>query len=219
MNTRSDTGFLEKIVNKFTDIIKDFMKRNTISDEDVRDYKRSNLHSWLQYAMIKAGECVRLLAVPEIKLYFTKPLNPQDYGLVNKKMKRHFKRVDVGFHDSNKKLLGISEIFTMDEAHGCLSTLELVKVKLYWLTPRDTLIYAVQNSKQRLEFVIIVVALSKSAKYIAWKTGISKIDSELQKDKNYYRVFKDRWIEFKNELERYVNCSLVIISEDSIEII
>lgn len=107
----------------------------------------------------------------------------------------------------------------MDEAHGCLLTLELAKVKHYWLTPKDALIFAVQNSKQRLEFVIIVVALSKRAKYIPWKTGISEIDSELQKDKNYYRVFKDRWIEFKNELERYVNCSLVIISEDSIEII
>ena len=85
MDIRGDTRFLEKIVNKFTEIIKDFMKRNILSSDNMRDYREINLHSWLQYAMIKAGDCLGLLAVPEIKLGFTTPLNPQKYGLVNKK--------------------------------------------------------------------------------------------------------------------------------------
>jgi len=203
MNDVVNNGrYLEKVVNEFTKIIDEFMEKGILSKEDIRDYKKSNLHSWLQYAMIKAGDRLGLLAVPEIKLDFIEPLK-----LVNKKKKRHFKRVDVGFYDNNKRLLGISEIFTIDGAHACLPTSKFIKI----------LIYTIQNSYNKPEFLILVIALPKRSKYIAWKTGISKIDSELRKNKNYYTVFRDCWIKFKDKLKRYVNCSLIIISEDKPE--
>jgi len=168
------------------------------------------LHSWLQYALIKSGEEEGLLPIPEVKLKFRKPIDYQQYGIYNKKRKRHFSRVDVAFYDNNKSLLGVSEIFTMDQAHGCLPS-----KKLDWLTPRDSLIHMIQYAGVKPKFIILVTTLLKKSSYVPWKTNIKEIDSELTKHRNYYKVFKPCWMEFKKKIK--IENILLIINEDGIE--
>lgn len=207
-------SLLDSIVNRFVKVVEDFRNKNIIKDEDLKYHTKSNLHSWLQYALIKSGEEEGLFAIPEVKLKFTEPIDPQQYGLYNKR-KRHFSRVDVAFYDNNKNLLGVSEIFTMDEAHGCLPTKKLVRADHYWLTPRDSLMHMIQYALPKPKFIILVTILLKKSPYIPWKTKIKEIDLKLTKHKNYYKVFKPCWREFKEKLN--IENSLLIINEDGIE--
>jgi len=209
------------IVEKFIKVVENFRNSQIITNEDLKNHVRSNLHSWLQYALIQAGSEVGLLAVPEIKVRFSEPIDQKNYGLVNKKRKRHFSRVDVAFFDKNKNLTGISEVFTIDEAHGALTTKELAKVNHYWLTPRDSLIHLIQHSAVKPQFVILVTTLLRKASKIAWKIGIKEIDEKLESNRDYYdyyNAFKKYWVKFKDEIERKnVKVSLLILNENGIE--
>jgi hypothetical protein len=165
--------------------------------------------------MIKSGEQEGLFAIPEIKLRFTKPISPKEYGVTTKKRKRHFSKVDIAFYDNSKNLLGVSEIFTIDEAHGSLPSKKLADKGYYWLTPRDSLIHMIQYISPKPKFIILVTTLLKRASRIPWKTKIKKIDLELEKSMNYYEVFKPYWENFKKKIE--IESSLLIINEDGIE--
>ncbi len=208
---------LNNIVNRFTKIVNDFRSKGIIKNEDLQNYTESNLHSWLQYALIKSGVEEGLFAIPEVKLRFSVPIDPLQYGLHNKKRKRHFSKVDVAFYDNNKNLVGISEIFTMDEAHGCLPSKKLAEVGHYWLTPRDSLLHLVEYAIQKPKFIILVtILLKKSTRLIPWKTKIKEIDSKLIEHKNYYEVFKPFWEEITKKI-KIENTLLIINEEDEIE--
>ncbi|RLF43391.1 MAG: hypothetical protein DRN18_00150 [Thermoplasmata archaeon] len=213
--------FLGSLVDRFIGTVNFLMNEKVISTKDLEEYTESNLHSWLQYALIKAGEKEGLFAVPEVKLRFSKPLDPNWYGL-NRKRKRHLSRVDVGFyrfHDESKRreLVGIAEIFTLDEAHGCLPSKKLIENGHYWLTPRDSLSHAVQYAMDQPKFIILVTVLLKMSPHIPWKTKIEEIDSELMRHRNYYKVFKPCWKKFKESL--HLESALLIINEEGIEIV
>jgi hypothetical protein len=197
------------IVDRFIKIVEDFRSKKIIEDGDLRDHARGNLHSWLQYALMKSAEQEGLSAIPETKLRFTEPIDPGNYGVYNKKRKRHFSKVDIAFYDDAKNLHGVSEIFTTDEAHGALPS------KANWVTPRDSLLHLIQYASPRPRFIIIITTLLKKASYIPWPTENEQIDSELKKGKNYYKVFKPYWIKFKEEIQ--LENSLLIINEDGIE--
>ena len=209
-------GYFDNILDKFVKNVEDFKTNAIIGNEDLKRHSESNIHSWLQYLMIRSGEQSGSLAIPEIKLRLTKPIYPTDYGLKQEKRRgRHFNKVDIAFFDYRKTLLGLSEIFTMDEAHGALPSRELAKVGHYWLTPRDSLLHLTQHSLLKLNFIILVVILVKRAPYIAWKTGIKEIDSELESSRNYYQIFKPYWKQFKDKIK--IGNGLLIISEDGTE--
>ncbi|MFB0563288.1 MAG: hypothetical protein ACETWM_18965 [Candidatus Lokiarchaeia archaeon] len=210
-----ENSYINNIVDEFIKKIEDFKNRGIIGDGDLRKHTESNIHSWLQYLMIRSGEQSGLLAIPEIKLKFTKPINPIDYGLKNRRKRRHFSRVDIAFYDSGKSLLGCAEIFTMDGAHGSLPSARLAEVGHYWLTPRDSLLHMIQHGLLRPKFIILVVILMKRSPYKIWRTGIKEIDSEIERDKNYYQVYKPYWKEFKNKIG--IDNALLIITEDGIE--
>jgi hypothetical protein len=199
------------IVDGFIKIVEDFRSKKIIQDKDLRDYTESNLHSWLQCALIKSAQQEGLLAIPETKLPFTEPIDPAKYAVYNKKRKRHFSKVDVAFYDDAKNLHGVSEIFTMDGAHGALPSRKLAN----WLTPRDLLPHLIQHAEPKPKFIILVTTLLKKSSCIPRKTGIEQIDSQLKKCRNYYKVFKPYWIEFKEEIQ--LENSLLIINEDGIE--
>ena len=206
---------LNNVVNGFIKIVEELKNEKVIEDKDLKDYTKSNLHSWLQYALIKSAEQKELFAIPEIKLRFTEPIDHRKYGVKTRTRKRHFSKVDIAFYDNSKDLLGVSEIFTMDQAHASLPSRKLAGVGHYWLTPRDSLIHMVQYATPKPKFIILVTILLKKSSYISWKTRIKRIDSELEKCKNYYKVFKPYWKEFKEKIE--IENSLLIISEDGIE--
>ncbi|RLG50456.1 MAG: hypothetical protein DRO00_08660 [Thermoproteota archaeon] len=82
------------------------------------------------------------------------------------------------------------------------------------------MLHLVKYGEEKLEFIILVVTLPKRSSRMLWKTKIKEIDEDLKKDKNYYRVFKSRWIETKKEIERSGSrCPLVIIYEKGVEVI
>lgn len=82
-----NSRLFNKIVDGFIELVSDFRKKGIIKKEDLENHTKSNLHSWLQYALIKAGEQEGLFAIPEVKLRFSKSLDPKQYGLYNKKAK------------------------------------------------------------------------------------------------------------------------------------
>jgi len=202
---------LNNIVNRFIKIAEGLRSKKTIKKEDLKNHSESNLHSWLQYALIKSGELEGLFSIPECKLRFSKPLDPSTHGVTNKKRKRNFSRVDIAFFDESKKLVGVSEIFTMDEAHGALPSRKLRT----WLSPRDSLIHLIKYASPKPEFIIIVTILLRNSLCVFWKTKIREIDSQLEKTKDYYNVFKPYWENFKKDIE--ISNVLLIIHEDGIE--
>lgn len=228
MKTWSEGGnkmnnHMNAIVDAFVANLQNFMNKGIITVSDLRVHRQSNIHSWLQYIMITAGEHKGLLTIPEVKLRFTTPIYPErDFGLIGMTRARHFSRVDLAFYDYEKNCLGVSEIFTMDESHGALPSIKLAeplmklgKLEKYWVTPRDSILHMTQYASSRPNFIILVTILCKRASSISWKMGIEEIDTELGKEKNYYRVFKPYWIELSKALR--INNSLLVISEDGIE--
>lgn len=147
-----------------------------IPPEALRDYgimARENLHSWLQYALIRAAERLGLLAAPEVKVLFSEPLNPEKILPGKKGRKRWLKKVDVGFFVLPKRFIGFGECHTLDEFHGCLSTIELYElinklaghpvydVKRMWITPRDTVMHMVKHAKAtwKPEVAVLLIML------------------------------------------------------------
>ena len=93
--------FTEEIVDNFNRLYNNFRDRGLISTEVLVEHAKHDTHSWLQYIMIKAGEEADVLPIPEIKVRFNEAVNLGKYGL-NKKRKRSFNRVDIGFYDKSK---------------------------------------------------------------------------------------------------------------------
>lgn len=207
---------MERIIDGFNTYYNDFLAKRLISEEDLMEHTKSDTHSWLQYIMMKAGEKVGVLPIPEVKVRFNEPVDLNSYGL-NKKRKRSLSRVDIGFYDSKKTLLGVSEIITMDESHGALKSSELAP-EHNWFTPRDSFPYMVEHSINRLSFMILVVILCKHARRVQWKTGCSEIDEKLKSSKyDYYGTFSPYWKKLGSELIGKVDTALLIIDEDRIE--
>jgi hypothetical protein len=153
---------LSNLVKNTKFYIRKLIKDNRITEKMITNYTEMstrNLHSWLQYSLIKAGLDESFYAVPEIKVYYSEKLIPFTFDKRLKDTKRSFKRVDVAYYDENK-LRGIAEVVSVDEAHGCHVSEEL---SLPWLSPRDSLTYLIENNYDNFEFVIILnVARARS---------------------------------------------------------
>jgi hypothetical protein len=199
-NNINVSQMMNSIVDEFVEYLKDYRKENRITDDDLKNHDKSNIHSWLQYLMIKSGEKNGLLTPPEIKLRFDEPFNP------NGERNRNFRKVDVAFYDS-KSLVGVAEIITMDGAHEILG-------RPFWSTP-DILLHTIEHVKPKLEFIILVVILMKKTSRIYWRTNRLEIDSKLEENKNYYCAFKNYWQEFKKKIK--IDNALLIINEVGIE--
>lgn len=207
---------IEEIVDSFNRLYNYFSDKGLISEEDLVEHTKSDTHSWLQYLMVKAGEDAGFLPIPEIKIRFNEPADLINYGL-NKKRKRSFSRVDIGFYDINKALRGVSEIITMDESHGALKSSELARVH-NWFTPRDSFPYMMEHSRIRLAFIILVVILCKHARRVQWKTGLDHVDEKLITSKyDYYATYKPYWEELGKEIKTKTDVALLLITEDGIE--
>jgi hypothetical protein len=135
-----------------------------------------------------------------------------EYGITKRRAKcSNFKRVDVAYYDLYKKLIGIGEVLTMDEAHGAMSSREL---KHNWFTPYDYIPYLIDNAIDKPRFLIMAIVLLKSAPKKYWPIGIKSIDDVLVK-KNYYEAFIGSWKNLKSRIQ--IPNSILIITEDGIE--
>ena len=167
-----------------------------------------NLHSWLQYTVIDAAGRLGLICVPEVKLYFSKPLNPLEFGKVGKK--RNFIRVDLAVYEGFDHFLGFVECITLDEAHECYSTRE---VGCRWLTIRDKLPYALKHLEVKPQFLIIILILPIDVKRVPWKVGREEID-EILETRKYFERLSPKWKELIDIIRRDTNAKLIIVNEN-----
>jgi len=207
---------LKKIEKRFISNFNYFVKKGLILNDDLIHHSKSNMHSWIQYLLIKSGEEENIISIPEVKIRFpTEPIVYERFGLKKKTRNRYFSKVDVAFYNHEKTLLGVSEVFTMDESHGARPSKDLVTVHSHWLTPFDSIPHMINYSNQKPNFIIMITILMKKVTRIYWKTKVDKIDTQLVNTKNYYDTFKESWIKFKEKIS--IDNTLLLISEEGIE--
>lgn len=78
----------------------------------------------------------------------------------------------MGFFDNNR-LIGIGEVYTLDEIHGCMPS---YKLETPWITPYHKLLH-IADTEEHIKFTIIVVGAWKlppwrDAKRSLWKNGL-----------------------------------------------
>jgi len=210
-------------------IIGQLLLSGVVSREALRDYDAmvsENLHSWLQYALIKAADNLGLLAIPEVRVPFYRPLKPDEVLPGRKGNRRWLKRVDIGFFSPAKRFLGFGECHTLDEFHGCLATEELVKLvhelagrKIYdvekmWISPRDMIMHMVRyargDRKPKIAVLLVVLPerLGKRCARFKDQKVLLKMGSSF---------FLKRWTGFVEEMRREgVDAHLVRLGENSV---
>jgi hypothetical protein len=206
---------LDNFVKFIVENLKSLRANGTITRQNITKYSdmcRHNVHSWLQWSVIYAGQRLGLICVPEFKLYFSKPLDPSEFGINGKR--RHHIKVDVAVFKKFNEFLGFVECITFDEAHECFSTRD---VNFKWLTFKDKLPFAIKNLeiKWKPKFIILIVVLPKNVKQIPWKTGNPEIDSILE-TKKYFENLSPRWKELVKSVKGDVETRLIFMNEDEI---
>jgi len=198
-----------------------------ISRRALRDYHamaKENLHSWLQYALIRAAEHLGLLAAPEVKVPFREPLDPGEILPGKNGRKRWMKKVDVGFFMLPKKFIGFGECYTLDEFHACLPTRELLElfnetagyraygIERMWINPRDTVMHLVDYAEAgwRPSIAVLLVVLPER------EDRVRSRDQRLLISRGS-GFFLKRWMKMVDEMRgRGVDAHLVRIGEAGI---
>ena len=134
-----------------------------ITDKHLVRFEKYNLHSILQYCLIKAGEKQGLLPLPEYRLKLVKPIDKKELRLPIKKARfiRTIK-VDVAFLHSGK-LVGIGEVVTPGLLHYGISSQELRQLKQSMgrnvsyseVTTYDKLLHIAKTQKE-VGFIVLV---------------------------------------------------------------
>jgi hypothetical protein len=93
-------------------------EKNLLDDDKLRKYDKTNVHSILQYCLLKVDE-LGLLGIPEFKIRLDKPIDKhailEDYK--GKTRNQWTIRVDVAYL-KDSKVVGFGEVVTPDEIHG-----------------------------------------------------------------------------------------------------
>jgi hypothetical protein len=131
--------FAESIVESIDKRVRNVISRRTFTDYS--EMCRSNVHSWLEWAVIDAGQRLGLVCVPEFKLRLPNPLDPSEIGISDRRRRCQVK-VDVAVFGEFSKFLGFVECITFDVAHECFSTRD---VNFKWLTFRDRLPFTIKT--------------------------------------------------------------------------
>jgi len=93
-------------------------EKNLLDDDKLRKYDKTNVHSILQYCLLKVDE-LGLLGIPEFKIRVNTPIDKKAL-IENYKRKTRYQRVirvDVAYL-KDSKVVGFGEVVTPDEIHG-----------------------------------------------------------------------------------------------------
>lgn len=211
----STINVFNQLVCETVNSINYLITKKRITNEIIRNYSKMSkmsLHSWLQYCLLESARKYDIIAVPEVKIHYSAPLDPNTFG-VKRKRKRHFKRVDLAFYDQNLNFIGFAEVITVDEAHGAISSSTFTEPSL---TSRDTIPYTVNYAEEKPDFVILLNVLPDQSTSRPWKTTQKK-DALLKKTgNNYYRAFYKEWKNLTNILtNKTSNCKLITIVDSN----
>jgi len=176
------------IVTNFLRCVDELKEEGILTNESLKEYQDHNIHSYLQYCLIMGAYHGGFRGIPEYKLKLSKPLDKHqiDSRLKSKRIRyTRTIRVDVGFL-KERELVGIGEIYTPDEIHGCLPS---TKLQDAWVTPHDKLVHIVKH-EESIKFLILVIGLWtlppwKDARkktpqewYKHWKTLVKQISGK-----------------------------------------
>ncbi len=152
------------MIDCFLECLDDLKSRGILSKGSLEKYSDYNIHSYLQYCLIKATRNTHLIGVPEYKIRLSEPIDKKNIDPRLKVGKiRYIRtiRADVGFIKEGK-LVGIGEVYTPDEIHGCLPSKELIGP---WITPYNKLAHITRYEKD-IDFIVLIIGVWKRS---AWK--------------------------------------------------
>ena len=149
---------LKEIIQKNVDFV---IKQGLLDDDKLAKYDKSNVHSILQYCLLRV-EGLGLLALPEFKIKLEKPIDRHEvFGEPRGRARYQWTvRVDVAYL-KGLEVVGIGEVITPDEIHGVPQS-EVPGPP--WITPGHKIEHLVRD--RRLEFLIV---LNITNKYPPWR--------------------------------------------------
>jgi hypothetical protein len=189
--------YVEVLCKNIQRNIDHIIDKGLLSNDGLRKYFDYNVHSILQYCLIRVD--VDLYPIPEYKVKLKVPIDrfKIDERFKQKKKKRYqkFIKVDVAYL-KNSNILGVGEVFTPDEIHGVLKSEELPGGP--WITPRHKIEHLITHNKPR--FLIVVNVIST---YPPWRDVKQRPLDE----------WEEAWIRFIEDVckQQNVECSHIII--------
>ncbi len=141
---------LKEIIQRNVDFV---IKQGLLDDDKLAKYDKSNVHSILQYCLLRV-EGLGLLAIPEFKIRLRKPIDKQEiFGEPRGRARYQWTvRVDVAYL-KGLEVVGIGEVITPDEIHGVPSP----KVpRPTWITPSHKIEHLVRDSRPKFLIVLNV---------------------------------------------------------------
>jgi len=200
--------YVEELRKEIQDNINFAIEHKLLSEDGLKDYANNNVHSVLQYCLMKIEN--DLFPIPEYKVKLKKPIDKFEIddkfrNAYNKKKARYQRtiKVDVAYL-KDSEIVGFGEVFSPDEIHGVLELKELSRPQVItpeykpWVTPKHKIEHLIVNTKPK--FFIVVNVMNKRP---PWKDAKSRPLDEWEK----------LWIEFVKKVheQQGIECLHVII--------
>ena len=183
-------SIVEEISRNFIEEYRNLVERGLLTEERLRDYPKYNVHSLLQYCLIISGEKSGLIAIPEYKIRLKVPINKKkiDTRFSGERENMWNIRVDIGYF-KNTQLLGIGEVYTPDEIHGCLPSTELEEP---WVSPYHKLLHMTNENNLEDAKINFIVVVNGFWKLPEWKDARRhSIDKWTQKWYDFMKLLQE----------------------------
>jgi hypothetical protein len=187
-----------KILEIFREEFCEAVNYGLIRDKTITSWKiasEENLHSKIQYVLIKAGEKAGFISIPEVKI----KQEPTNYGMGNKKQSRY--KTDVAFFSRENRLIGISEIFTIDMLAHILP-IEKLKEKypeIDFVTSATKILYLLEHSFVHIDNILFVFVLPRNAINLPSYPDFRKL---VEGSKNLFEKFSPYIEDLKFEIKK-----------------
>jgi hypothetical protein len=200
--------YVEALYKDIQNNINFAIEHKLLSEDGLEDYANYNVHSVLQYCLVKIEN--DLFPIPAYKIKLKKPIDKFEIddkfrNTRNKKKARYQRtiKVDVAYL-KDSEIVGFGEVFSPDEIHGVLELKELSRPQVVtpeykpWITPKHKIEHLIVNTKPK--FFIVVNVMNKLP---PWGDAKNRRLEEWEK----------LWIEFGKKVHEHqrIECLHVII--------
>jgi len=211
--TATSEQSLQGFLREFVGHVRGLANQGVLSKEVLQNYDKTalGLHGMLQSSLVVAGQNVGWVPVIEPRIPLRVPLDPSEYGKKGER-KRHQFRADVGYYRGGRMDI-FADYCTKEEEVDCFPPSEIRRRGWgEWITKRDVLLHFIRNSRHPVSAIVICVVLPRQMRKKPpwpWAKGVGA---------NLFDEFSSGWEEAKEELQRYISTSLVIVEETGIHV-
>jgi hypothetical protein len=205
-------------ISKFVSNFQFLVNNNQINKNMITRHDKGievNLHSKLIYVVLNSVNEKKHIALPEIKLRLTNPLENQKI----KKRKQWNYKADVVVYENNKYNIidEICEVFGLDMCGNYITMEERDEIhKLSQLTSADKIIHLFKDPRwnSKIDFCLVGVLPKK----IEQKPSYAEVKKMLEGIDNLYDHFKPQIEQLFSKLNKKVvnDCHSIIVAEDGI---